>query len=412
MNASADVVVVGGGIAGSALATVLARDGLEVHVLERQKVYRDKVRGETLQPWGVAELCRLGLDDTLLGAGGGYCRRVVPYDETTAPDAAEANAFALDELLPGIKGSLNVGHPEACEALASVAVASGARLERGIGEVRVDGGSMPAVAFELDGVEQRISCRLVIGADGRCSSIRRQIGCRLNATEPRTVAAGLLVEDLEGWTGEVEAFGTEGNVMYTVFPRPGGRARLYLLWSVTDRGRFTGVNRVSEFLDAFRLDCLPSGEAVASARPAGPCASYPMNDTWVDRPFADGVVLIGDAAGWSDPIIGQGLAIALRDTRIVAEILQSSADWSPRAFASYVEERAERMRRLRICSEIITDLHCTFTADGMARRKCWQAFAPHDELMIAPLHAAFAGPEKPPAEAFTARNHERILGLS
>ncbi|MDP8932110.1 MAG: FAD-dependent oxidoreductase, partial [Actinomycetota bacterium] len=45
MTQSADVVVVGGGIAGSALATALAMGGLEVVVLERQSAYRDKVRG-------------------------------------------------------------------------------------------------------------------------------------------------------------------------------------------------------------------------------------------------------------------------------------------------------------------------------------------------------------------------------
>ena len=47
MDRSVDVVVVGGGIAGSALATVLARRGLDVVVLERQTAYRDKVRGTT-----------------------------------------------------------------------------------------------------------------------------------------------------------------------------------------------------------------------------------------------------------------------------------------------------------------------------------------------------------------------------
>ena len=52
---STDVVIVGGGIAGSALALVLARRGLEVTVLEQQTEYRDRVRGEVLVPWGVAE---------------------------------------------------------------------------------------------------------------------------------------------------------------------------------------------------------------------------------------------------------------------------------------------------------------------------------------------------------------------
>ena len=285
-------------------------------------------------------------------------------------------------------------------------------MYRGVGAVRVQPGDTPTVRFELGGREQVIACRLVIGADGGCSSVRDQIGCQLNATEPRTLAAGLLVDGLDVWSEDVEAFGTEGDVMYTVFPRPGGRARLYLLWSVEEKRRFRGAHRVSEFLAAFRLKCLPKGEHVAAARPAGPCASYPMNDSWVDWPLAKGVVLVGDAAGWSDPIIAQGLAIALRDARIVAEIVLSRDDWPPAAFAPYVEERTERMRRLRVCARIMTDLHCTFTADGSARRKCWQAFALQDEILMAPLAASLAGPERPPAEAFTQRNFERIVALS
>ena len=50
-----DYIVVGGGIAGGAFATVMARAGANVLVLERQAEYRDRVRGELLWPWGVAE---------------------------------------------------------------------------------------------------------------------------------------------------------------------------------------------------------------------------------------------------------------------------------------------------------------------------------------------------------------------
>ena len=69
MSGSVDVVIVGGGIAGSSLATVMARDGYQVVVLERQTAYRDKVRGEWMACWGVAELLRLNLDKPLLDAG-------------------------------------------------------------------------------------------------------------------------------------------------------------------------------------------------------------------------------------------------------------------------------------------------------------------------------------------------------
>ena len=67
----ADVVIAGAGIGGSSLAAVLARAGLEVLVLEKETEYRDRVRGEWIAPWGVAEAKRLDLYE-VLRAGGGH----------------------------------------------------------------------------------------------------------------------------------------------------------------------------------------------------------------------------------------------------------------------------------------------------------------------------------------------------
>jgi flavin-dependent dehydrogenase len=50
----ADVIVVGGGFAGSTLSTVLARQGRSVLVIERETKFKDRVRGESMLPWGVA----------------------------------------------------------------------------------------------------------------------------------------------------------------------------------------------------------------------------------------------------------------------------------------------------------------------------------------------------------------------
>jgi 2-polyprenyl-6-methoxyphenol hydroxylase-like FAD-dependent oxidoreductase len=106
-----DVVIIGGGIAGNALAAVLARSGKSVLVLERATVYRDRVLGEYFQPWGVAELRTLGLFDMLTRAGGAVITRVVPYDETEEPAASEAAAVAFDKMIPGVPGGLSIAHP-------------------------------------------------------------------------------------------------------------------------------------------------------------------------------------------------------------------------------------------------------------------------------------------------------------
>src|SRR5579862_7913499 len=85
-----DVVVVGGGIAGASIATVLARGGVQVLIVERQCRYRDRVRGEYLATWGVLEARALGLEDMIRGTHAADARYMVPYDELCDPSAAEA----------------------------------------------------------------------------------------------------------------------------------------------------------------------------------------------------------------------------------------------------------------------------------------------------------------------------------
>jgi 2-polyprenyl-6-methoxyphenol hydroxylase-like FAD-dependent oxidoreductase len=409
---SADVVVVGGGIAGSALATVLARDGFEVLVLERQTAYRDKVRGEVLLCWGVAEVLRLDLEKPLLDAGGSYATRLVPYDEVFEPSEAEAVARRVDNLLPGVTGALNVGHPQACEALIQAAAEAGATVVQGIGDVEVTAGAAPAARYEHDDVAHEVNCRLVVGADGRMSTVRRQLGIELHQTSPRTLGGGMLVDELRGWPSDQVSAGTEDDLYYLLFPRAGGRARLYLLHDIAQKGRFAGPRREHEFLAAYQFRCIPDSGMFGAARPVGPCAFYPMNDSWTDPPFAPGAVLVGDAAGWNDPIIGQGLSIAMRDARIVADILRSTRDWRPAVFAEYGQERRERMRRLRIAAQVSTDLYTSFGPAGAARRRAYLELMATDPVLAGPRIVTQLGPDRIPAESFDKPNIDRILALS
>ena len=409
-DVTVDVSIVGGGIAGAALATVLAREGYEVLLLERQTIYRDKVRGEFLSCWGVAEMLALDLEKPFLDAGGHYVRRFVPYDEVIEPGLAEANAVPLNRLLPGVPGCLDVGHPQACETLARAATDAGATVLRGVGDVEVVPGEPPMVRYELDDLVTTVSAGLVVGADGRTSSVRRQLKLTLHETRIRSLLGGMLVDGLEAWPADQMSLGTEGDVFYFVFPRANGRARLYLLHDVAQRGRFAGPDRHDAFLDAFRFRCLPDADIFRAARPAGPCAFYPMNDTWTDGPCAPGVVLIGDAAGWNDPITGQGLSITLRDVRVVSDLLRADDDWSEATLEPYVEERRERMRRLRFGAQVQSALYNEFGAAAQARRTRTFARFEEDPTLMMPLVAGLVGPEAVPEDAFTEATRERILG--
>jgi 2-polyprenyl-6-methoxyphenol hydroxylase-like FAD-dependent oxidoreductase len=112
-------------------------------------------------------------------------------------------------------------------------------------------------------------------------------------------------------------------------------------------------------------------------------------------------VLVGDAAGWSNPVTGQGLSIAMRDARVLSDLLLTSADWSSAGLAPYREERRERMARLRFATAL-TDLITAFGVDDRAsrRRRMGKRMATDPDLVQA-LSAVHSGPWTVPAEAFS-----------
>jgi choline dehydrogenase-like flavoprotein len=110
----AEVLIVGGGVAGSALAITLAGAGHGVTILENSVEHIDRVRGEWIAPWGVAETERLGLYNLLLESGAHHLDRHIPHGEEIPPETAAAEAIDLRAFAPSLKPPLCMRHPVMC----------------------------------------------------------------------------------------------------------------------------------------------------------------------------------------------------------------------------------------------------------------------------------------------------------
>ena len=270
--------------------------------------------------------------------------RFVPYDEQVSIADAERSSLDLTAVRPGSVDIVAVGHPDLRQRLIDHAAEQGAVIARGVENVSVESADKARVSYDEGGSRRELTCRLVIGADGKDSTVRRALTILLHVTEPRVILTGMLVDDGGIWDRSVTTIGISGGFQFFVIPRGQNLVRLYLGHVRAGVEGFVGPDRGERFLDAFRFDCLPHADALRSARPAGPCAGYEMTDSWTDDPVTPGAVLIGDAAGWSDPVIGQGLGVAFRDARVLTDVLLSGVPWDGTVLREYVEERRERMR--------------------------------------------------------------------
>ena len=117
MADASDVVIVGAGIAGASLAYALASQGVGVTVLEATLEYQDRVRGESMQVWGVKEARNIGVEQVLLDAGA----HVAPVWKQYHEGVGETGEIPMWMMAEGIAGSLNMRHPDACQALMDAA---------------------------------------------------------------------------------------------------------------------------------------------------------------------------------------------------------------------------------------------------------------------------------------------------
>ncbi len=295
-----DAIVVGGGPAGSVTAMLLAREGLRVRLVDRARFPRTKACGECVNPGAVGHLAALGLDARRLGITPvplrGWC-------------LSTRNGAVRDAPFPTDAGTgWGIERAVFDHALLKAAADEGVDVLEG---VRVTGVSVMGALPHVETPQGRMTARLVVGADGLRSRVARSLGWVSRGTARAKVSQTLRVRGVD-------------------LPRARGRL-------VLDRHETIGIAPVSEtewnLTRVVPADCTdglarhPVGlirlaaeriHGLECALPSGRIrASGPFH--WTCRRTSDrGIALVGDAAGYFDPLTGQGIQRALHAARSLA----------------------------------------------------------------------------------------------
>lgn len=275
-----DVVVAGGGPAGALAALLLARAGCRVRVFERARFPRAKLCGDTLNPGALA---RLGAHLDLAP----LCAMGLPLSgmRLSGPGGA-----TVEGRYPSGCTGLAVTRTHLDTWLLSAAAAAGATVEEGC---RVDGpivddGQVRGVV--VGGRPHR--ARLVVAADGRGSRLAQACGLVRTPAAPRRWALGVYASDVAGMDA---AFGE-------MHVRAGG----YLGLAPT----VSGATNV----------CLVLGRAAATRAVQDPWAAIRAVALGDPRLGEPGLLLAGDAAGFIDPMTGDGLRLAIDGGALAAGV--------------------------------------------------------------------------------------------
>jgi 2-polyprenyl-6-methoxyphenol hydroxylase-like FAD-dependent oxidoreductase len=324
---SYDLIVIGGGVTGSALASRMASAGARVLIVERESGFRDRVRGEALQPWGVAEARKLGIADILEETAA----ELLWFDQILNGQLA----FHRDLKATTLQGQPMWGfyHPKAQEVLLAHAEACGVEVLRGATVERVVAGAKPKVIVAARGEKLEHEARLVALCGGRNPAARAELGFTVRRGSTALLLSGVrlnrLPSQLDRAIGYV-ANDTNTGCVSALFPQPEGYARAYFGYFPQTCARIQGDGDFSRFRELF---VATAGKAIpfGDAQPVGPLASFECADVWVDHPYRDGIALVGDAAAASDPSWGQGLALGFRAARILSDELLADSDWDAAA---------------------------------------------------------------------------------
>jgi len=361
-----DVIVCGAGPAGSVAAAVLARGGARVLLLDRARFPRDKLCGDTLNPGTLALVRRLGLAD-------GLAERSMPIGGMIV--SGERGVHIRARYGRGARG-ISILRRDLDFALLERAVAAGVRLEQGVVARRplVDASARVSrvrgiVVAGRSGTDIRIPSPLVIAADGRRSRLALALNLIRHPRRPRRWAVGGYFENVAGMSAYGEMHVRRGRYV-GVAPVPGGLANVCCVSEVTEgfndpaRALWTAILADPELADrcaTARLVTIPKsmGPLAIEAHTCG----------------VPGLLLAGDAAGFIDPMTGDGLRFAIQGGELAAQAaLGALADGRAahhRLAASRKRAFARKHRFNRALRSLVATPSAVTAASAAARVAPW-----------------------------------------
>lgn len=334
------VAIVGAGPAGSSAATFLARAGARVTLLERARFPRDKVCGDGLTPRSLWMLEQLGLAQRAAGPPPGGQAITNVY-------LASPGGIVVEAPMPAhIFGGKSAVVPREVldEQLVRLATSAGATLRE---EAQVEGLARHerGVTLSLRGGE-RLDADVVLGCDGSPSVVRKQLGAPDFPDEHAAFAVRVYYEGLKLSHPNAYAIFWERDLLPAygwIFPLPGGRANVGVGLR-TDRLRRHNV-KLPEVLDRFCATPRAAAE-LAGGRRVGrvrghhlPFGTFSRHTVW------DRCLLLGDAAGFINPLTGEGIEFALESGMLAAEALVAAdraGGFSRAHLAGYEQRCGER----------------------------------------------------------------------
>jgi flavin-dependent dehydrogenase len=304
---SFDVVVIGGGPAGLASAVALARAGSSVLVCERARQPGLKPCGEGLLPRAYQELRSLGLSAGELLADGQLLQGVRYIS------ASGVRASARFREGPGL-GLRRIALERLLRGLAERT--PGVSVRHGDARLHLEASGICRVLF--DG--RLFTPRLVLGADGLASRARST--ARLPARRPSPYRYGVRQHfEAQPWTDQVEVYWGQSGEAY-VTPTGDDEVNVAFLWQGAEDKPPGGSRLVAHLLRGFpELEQrLAHAKAADHARARGPL------HVQVATPARDGLLLVGDAAGYVDAITGEGVGLAISKASTMASLLRPALE--------------------------------------------------------------------------------------